>query len=402
MPLFKSRLLLPLTMSGMFMLTSCSTLSGWWPDDAVSQTADNQTGQVVEKIVPDGGISVAWSYDLDQRRAASTPGFSMPALFQSTQGELIVAGAQDRFARVLDSKGWELDRVALRAAGESGGLQLTNGLMVIGDIDGMLYGIDPVQALIKWKVQLSSAVMSRPVPVDNDFLVQTESNQLYRFSAEGEKIWSFSGKMGGLSMQLKPSPVVYKDRVFATMSNGDVVSLRATSGSFMWKRQLLLNNSAAVLSELKVPSASPIVLSAELSGAKEDMLVVSMFQGDLFFLSLRDGSTLSSRGISLKSSPLQIGNKLFVADASGAFSALSAASGETLWKQKVSTGELVGPAFWQGSFWLADEAGKIYRLNMDGKVMAVQTLPGRFDRDPIAASDGVLVRNNLGTLYKLH
>jgi len=130
-------------------------------------------------------------------------------------------------------------------------------------------------------------------------------------------------------------------------------------------------------------------------------LLVSVFQGEMSFLSLQDGSTLSNRLLSLKSAPLLVGKQVFVADTSGAVSALNPASGETLWKQQLTAGELTGPALWQGDLWVADDKGMVYRLSQSGKLLAVIELDGRIDRAPVAAQDGVLVRNNLGALYML-
>lgn len=121
----------------------------------------------------------------------------------------------------------------------------------------------------------------------------------------------------------------------------------------------------------------------------------------LSFISLQDGSTLNSRKISLKSQPLLIDNTVFVADATGAVSALNANDAETLWKKQLSHGELTGPVLWQGNLWVADDQARVYRLDKKGRLLASTQLDGRIDRAPVATSHGLLVRNNLGTLYML-
>jgi len=264
-----------------------------------------------------------------------------------------------------------------------------------------LYGLDIDQAKVAWRFSLSSALIGSPVAVADGFIVQTSNNQIYHFSNNGKKLWSYSGMLGGLSMHLTPSPVVHKARVYAAMSNGDVVALKVANGSFIWKRQLLLSNKAAVMSDLKVPLAQPLLITAEQSGRDEDVLLVSVFQGQLSFLSLQDGSTLSNRSLSLKSAPLLIGKQVIVADTSGAVSALNALNGETLWKQQLSTGELTGPVLWQGSLWVADDQAMVYRLSPSGKLLATTELDGRIDRAPVVSNGGVLVRNNFGSLYML-
>ena len=381
---------LPLLIGTALILSACST--GFFASEEVEEKT---------LLTSDSEISVIWSVDLDQRRPASPSGMSNPAVARGEHGEVIVAGAQDRRVRVYHANGSEIHRIALSAAGESGGLQLANGLVVVGDVDGKLFGLDINTGSVAWSVELPSAVMSRPVPAGNDFIVQTENNQVFRFTPNGAKVWSYSGPPGGLGIQLQPSPVVHRDHIYVAMKNGDVVALKADNGSFLWQRQLLLNNNAAVLSELKVPAATPVLILAELSGRHEDMLAVPIFQGEISFLSLLDGSTLMNRVISTKSSPLQVGERIYVADAKGALSLLDASGGETLWKQELSSGELTGPVLWQKNLWVADEFGKVFRLSLDGKLLGTVELAGRIDLAPVASSDGVLVRNNLGTLFKL-
>jgi len=392
-----------LTLLGLLLLSGCSTFSGWWSDDA--SESDGNGVQAASRSVAAahsaGSILVAWRNNLDQRKPASPPGFSLPVAIRLGNQTYIVAGAADRRLRIYRSSGSEVDRIAMGAAVESGALQLSNGLVVAGDVDGMLYGIDIAASRIVWQKQLSAALTSVPVAVEDGFIVQLSNNQIYRFTADGKKRWSVSGQVGGLGTHLTPAPVVFKQRVYAVLSNGDVIAVKAENGNFLWKRQLLLSNNAAVMSDIKIPEAAPIVIPAAVSGRSEDLLLVSIFQDRLYFLSLQDGSTLSSRAISVKSKPLLNEKTIYVADAHGAISALAAGSGETIWKQQISNGALSGPALWQGSLWVADDHARMFRLSRDGKLLATTDLNGRIDRAPVAASNGVLVRNSLGTLYLL-
>ncbi|MFQ5344614.1 MAG: PQQ-binding-like beta-propeller repeat protein [Mariprofundus sp.] len=379
-------------------MSGCSTVSGLWADSSSEQVA----GQSLV-VTPVGGISVLWRNNVDQRKPASPPGFSLPAVITGSQGELIVAGGQDRRVRIYHPGGSEMDRLTLENPLESGSLQLSNGLVVIGDVGGILYGLDIVTLRVVWKRQLSAALIGVPVAIGEDFIVQTSNNQIYRLTADGKKVWSYSSaQLGGLGIHLNPSPVVYKDRVFAIFANGDLVALKADNGNFLWNRQLLLSNNAAVMSEVKIPTASPLIIPASQSSRNEDVIVVSIFQGELTLLSLQDGSTLATRAISLKSKPLLVDHTVFVADSNGAVSALDSTGTETLWKKQLSDGELTGPVLWQGSIWVADEDARVFRLDQNGKLLASTELDGRIDRMPVAAGAGVLVRNNLGTLYMLH
>ncbi|TLS75638.1 pyrrolo-quinoline quinone [Mariprofundus erugo] len=389
-------LLLSPLLATVLLASGCSTMNTPEPAAASSEIAKNAAA-----VLRSAPIELVWRNNLDQRQPASPPGFSLPAVITTPEGDLIIAGAQDNRVRVYRDNGSEQQRISIEAAGESGALQLDNGLVVLGDVAGNLYGLDLKTFAIKWRYALGSALIGRPVAVDHDFIIQAANNQIYRFTANGNKVWSFSGNLGGLGMHLTPSPAVYEDHVYAALSNGDVVAMRAGDGGFLWKRQMVLNNDAAVLSELKVPVASPVVIPAAQSGRDEDLLAVSLFQGELSFLSLQDGSQLRARHLSVKSTPLLIGQRLFVADTAGSVSALDAGSGETRWKLQLSKGELTGPVLSQGMLWLADDQGKVYRIDQEGHLSGQIELSGRIDRAPVATSGGVLVRNNLGVLYML-
>jgi len=384
------------------LLSSCSTISSWWSDDERAESAPVQPKhERISAAAEPGGIEVLWQVDLDQRRPASPSGFSLPLAFGSGESLRIIAGAQDRRARIYDATGHEIDRVALLEASESGAARLASGLVVLGDVGGHVYAIDPATARIAWRLDLPSVLMSKPVPVADGCIIQTADNRIYRLDGKGNKLWSYIGPAGGLSMRLSPSPLLVDGQLYAAFSNGDVVAINAESGSLLWKRQLILDNSAAVLSELRVPVATPVLIPASVSGRDEDVLVVPVFQGELVFLSRLDGSRLDSRRISLKSSPWLEKDRLYVADAGGAVSALDASSGQTLWRQQISTGELTGPILAAGHLWVADSLGKVYRLDLDGRLLADVQLPGRIDRQPVASAAGILVRNSLGTLFLL-
>ncbi len=385
-------------------ISGCSTLSSWWSDD--EQSAELPIAKTSEVSLSfaeqSGGIHIQWQVDLDQRRPASPSGFSIPSVARTAAGLRIVAGTQDRRLRVYDMAGRELNRIALMETCESGALQLGNGLVIVGDVGGHIYGLDVEKGIVAWQQDLPSVLMSEPVAVGSGFVIQTADNRIYRFNSEGKKLWSYTGPSGGLSMRMTPSPLLDHGQLYVALSNGDVVALRADTGALVWKRQLLLDNRAAVLSELRVPTSTPVLIPAAQSGRDENMLAVSVFQGELVFLSLLDGSRLLDRKLSLKSSPLLLHKHLYVADSAGAVSALDAGHSETLWKQQLTHGELTGPALYRGALWVADDTGKVYRVSPEGKVLADVQLPGRIDRAPVATEAGVLVRNSLGTLFLLN
>jgi len=384
---------LPLYFTLLLMLGGCSslggTLGGMFGSD---EEAGSEAAKQEQAAAPTGDLEIIWGVDVDQRRPLSPNSYARPVL----AGDLIVLAGQDKYAHIYDLQGNELRRVGLKAVSDSGALAINEHLVVLGDAQGMLYGIDPQAGSMIWQWQMPSPMLGRPVHAGDDFLVQTGDNSIYRISTEGKKLWSFSSAQAGLSMNLSPSPLVEGDTCYAVLSNGDVVSLRSANGDLVWRRQLLLDNDAVVLSELKTPLADPVLI--------DDVLITSFYQGDLIALSARDGQQLWQRSLSLKSAPQVVGKRLFVSTADSAVLELDPVSGASMWKRQLgagdqNAGELVGPALLGDNLLVANDQGQITALSLDGHITRTLNLPGRVDRKPVAVPGGVLLRNNLGGLY---
>jgi len=348
-------------------------------------------------------FNIAWSVDVDQRAPNAPDALSSPALLSKHNSTWLVVGGRDAWVHVYNLEGAEVRRFALQAPSDSGALALNNGLVVLGDTAGRLYAVDAEQGEIVWQKQLSASFTSAPIAVDGGFLVQTTDNRLYRFTQEGEKLWSFSGQGSVLSMYLNASPLVLDERVFVLLSNGDAVALKLSDGDLLWKRQLLLSNGSAVLSDLKVPLAQPVYLPrVQISGeTSRETLLVPLFQGEMIGLSAVDGVQQFSLAISLKSSPAAVDSILFAADSQGVLHAYDIESGGRLWSKTISSGELLGPVVWQGSLWLADNKGKIFMVGLNGEVVSSMQMQGNISRLPMVTEAGLLVRTDRGMMTML-
>jgi len=374
---------LSIWMASSLMLAACASAPEVQKDALM--TGKNTTEAPAEEAL--ASLDMAWVVDVDQRRPMSPFGDSQPAL----AGDKIVIGGRDARVRVYDLHGNELRRIAIEAACESDALALSPALVVLGDVNGTLYGIDPETGRILWRQRLSSVVLGHPVKAGNDFMVQAADNRIYRFSSAGKKRWSYAGQVGGLTMRKGTSPRVSGDVVYAIFTNGDVVAVRADSGNLIWRRQLLLDMNAVTLSEMKVPISDPVLVG--------NILIVSFYQGTMIALSTEDGRQLWQRHLSLRSTPSIQGGHLLAATSHGAIVSLDVANGATLWQQHLGKGELVGPTLSNGRLFAGDDHGHVYSLTLDGRKAGMLNLPGRLDRTPIAVPGGILIRNNLGGLY---
>ncbi len=346
------------------------------------------------------GLQQLWSVDVDQRRPNDPLALSAPAVARMDGQDVIVVGGRDGWVHVYGMDGEDIRRIKVQAPVDSGALALPNGLVALVDTRGMLYGIDIAQGMVRWQTQLTAGVTSTPVAIGDDFLLQTTDNRIYRFSANGEKQWSFAGQNNTLSMYFTAHPLVRQGRVYVLLNNGNAVALDATTGDVLWKKQLLLVLDSAALSDLEVALAAPVYVShVKLEGEQNDrVLLMPFFQGELKVVVEQDGTQLLSLPVSLASSPLLLGNILFMADSEGMMQAYDVASGKRLWRKKISDAGLLGPVLWQEQLWVADSEGKVFAVDKAGQVRASLVLECNISRAPLPTAQGLLLRTERGEM----
>jgi len=346
-------------------------------------------------------IETVWIVDVDQRLPNSPVALSNPAVVQHNQDTWVVLGGRDSWVHVYDLKsGHEIKRFYLGVPCDSGALALRNGLVVLGDIKGRLYGLDPVNGSIVWQKDLTASFTTNPVAIDDDFLIQTADNELYRFSADGEKRWSYSGLKNTLSLYMGAEPEVQGEFVYAVLNNGDAVKIKAYTGDLIWKRQTIVSNFSALLSDLKAVLAKPLLVpSLHLTGEQvENVLLVPVFHGELMVLETEDGSQAFSLPVSLKASPSLQQDKMYMADSAGFLHLYNIKKGNRVWSKKISAHGLIGPVPFADKLWLTNDNGKIFRVNMDGEIEQTQVLLGNVARAPIATDMGLVYRTDRGEM----
>lgn len=350
-------------------------------------------------------IKTLWSVDVDQRLPNSSVALSSPAVVQHGQDVWVVLAGRDGWVHVYaQNTGQEVRRFFLGAPSDSAALALQNGNVVVGDVRGRLYVVDPAEGVIVWQKQLTASFTIQPVAIENDFIIQTTENALYRFSPSGEKRWSYSGSANTLSMYLGATPLVVDEQIFALLNNGDAVALKAYTGDLLWKRQLLLSNITSNLAELKAPLASPLFVPQLSMGGEngKNVLLIPFFHDELFALSAVGGVQSFSLPVSLKSTPKLVGSIMYMADSSGFLHAYNIDKGNRLWSKKIAGHALMGPVLWQDSLWLVGSKGTIYRLNMNGEVQDKVTLAGEIIRLPVVTKTGLLIRTDRGVMAMVH
>ena len=350
--------------------------------------------------IAQASIDVLWSVDVDQRVPNTPDALSAPALVGKGENARLVLSGRDGWVHVYDIDGSQVSRLYIGEPSDSPALALPNGHVVIGDIKGRITVVDPFEGKIVWQKELSAAFSSAPILVDNDFIVQTLANEIYRFSASGEKRWSYTGTQNTLLMYLGATPNLVNDRIYTFLSNGDVLALKAYTGDLVWKRQLILAATASNLSTFRAPLATPLYLDRlNMNGESvQKVILAPIFQGELSALSAENGSLLFDVPVSLKASPIIVSDTMYLADDLGFLSAYNIAKGNRLWSKKIAGSALLGPTLFDQALWLTDAHGELYKVTLDGEVVAQQSFSGHIHRLPLKTQQGLVLRTDRGEM----
>ena len=233
---------------------------------------------------------------------------------------------------------------------------VTDGLLVVGGYDNVLYGIDRNTLRVEWNFHRSTGrYIGSPVMSEGMIFVATAGNELFaldegalqqlgsvdksdelrRTQEEEAVLWQFMAKHG-----MWAAPLVTADAVYVTSLDHYVYALEIKTGREIWTTQL------------PGAMAGTPVLSESEDG---DMLYVGNFDHSLYALDAASGDHLwhveSENWIWGR--PILAGDKLFFSDLGGYIYAVDPQRGDILWQQQVADAIRGAPAY-------DAESGRLY------------------------------------------
>lgn len=214
---------------------------------------------------------------------------------------------------------------------------ITDGLMVIGGYDSVLYGINRENLAVEWNFNLASdRYIGTPAIFNQNVYAATAGNELFALSLEEldrlgavEKadearrreersavLWQFSAGQG-----IWGTPLVTTDAVYISSLDHKVYALDAQNGNVIWSTEL--------------PGA---MASAPILSADGTMLFVGNFDYNLYALDATTGNVrwqVQSENW-IWGQPVLAGEKLFFGDLGGFLYAVNPGTGSLEWKKQVA------------------------------------------------------------------
>lgn len=209
-------------------------------------------------------------------------------------------------------------------------LVIENGVLA-PSADYYLYSLDP-QFGLNWKFETDGAIWAQPVSDGVKVYVASMDHFLYALNLKtGEMLWKVDAKGA-----IVGTPELDEEGVLYLASNGDVVmAVDSARGTILWEQTL----------------TSPV-----WSG-------MVVHEGTLYF-----------------------------GDLQGAFYAMDAKNGKTLWKVDVNGAMIARPAFIPDGLVVVTEAGSAIRLSLDGtKVWTKDFLNAKLYTSPVVSGEKVII-----------
>lgn len=279
----------------------------------------------------------------------------------------------------------------------SGGVGAGEGLVIVGTTHAAAIALDAADGTERWRVQLSSEVLSQPVTGDGLVYLQTSDGRLVALGAkDGARHWTFDTQVPALTLRGTGAPVYSGGLVFAGFANGKVGAFRSLSGEPIWEQRVMLPQGRSELDRIVDVDGSPLVTGSAIYAAS--------YQGRVSALRPADGTELWEREASSYLDLAEGYGNVYVVDEKGIVTAIDQQTASVAWEQRSLFRRGLSAPVAVGSYLLVgDEDGYVHVLaQSDGRLLGRRKIDGAGIRSrPLVAEDIVYLLGNSGKLVAL-
>jgi len=343
-----------LLISLLFLLSGCSTISGWFG----SKAPLIKPAELVE-FKPGAELVKSWEANVG---AGSPYAFS-----PETDGEAVYAAGREGKVVKLDlASGRELWRID---AGQtlSAGVGVGDGLVLVGTPKGMLLAYKSTDGSPAWSAKLSAEILTPPIAGDGVVVARSNDGKLYLLeSASGKQRWSYSRVLPALTLREQSHLLMSGNAVFAGHAGGKLNALALNNGGPLWEVNVAQPRGATELERI-ADVVGPLA-------ADDRMVCAAAYQGRVGCFDQISGNSVWARDFSALRGVAMDSRFVFAADDHDNVSAFEKRRGTNPWKQeKLHDRKLSSPVTVADRFVaLGDFEGWIHLLNIEDGAFAAR------------------------------
>lgn len=315
----------------------------------------------------------------------------------------VITAGRDGIVTVVDIyDGQQLQEIDLNVT-LSSGVGGDDSLWLLTTKQGELIALDALTGQVKWKVNVPSEVLSRPVMAVDSILLRTVDGQIISLDrSNGKTIWSYQQTKPALTLRGSGLLVLARDRVYAGMANGRMVALSLANGDVIW--DVILSSPQG---HSEIQRLVDVDGRAELFGY---VLYVAGYQGRVAAIDVQKGQFLWARDFSTYTGVTVDAKAIYSSDERSHIWALDRFSGATLWKQeKLQARNVTRPVLFGDYLVVGDADGYLHVMSkFDGHFIARVSVGGYDDEflsengvlvPPVVTDDAIIVSTRDGLLY---
>jgi len=354
-----------------------------------------------------GGYAKIWSREIGEGGGYRRKITASPIVAGSSVFAMDSNGAISAFDVQAGTRLWRTETQAEndRSTNIGGGIAAADGVVYAATGRGEALALDAAKGVIKWRAWLDAPARSAPTVVEGKLFMPTLDERMVALSAaDGKRVWSYQATAAATAVLGEPAPAYADGLLVGGFGSGDLVGLRADSGSLAWSDSLASSRGRASLADLSAIRALPVIVGN---------VVYSIGVGGLLVaIDLRSGRRLWEREIAGQYTPAAAGDWLFVLTAEQQLAAIGRADGRVRWITDLprydNPDKQRDPIFWAGPLvagkhlFVAGSTQKLLAIDPgDGAIVGQQALPAAASLSPIAAQGKVFVLTDDATLSAL-
>lgn len=263
--------------------------------------------------------------------------------------------------------------------------------LFIGSNNGKIYSIDLVDGEVNWTFDTKSEAVSEPLLDEGVLYFITASQSVYALDAtNGKQQWIYSRQdtTGGMTIRGGSKPAISEGVLYVGFSDGAVVAISAKTGTEQW--EITLNRNT----KFKDIDSSPVIVG--------DLVYINSYDDKLYCLSKAKGEILWASPYGGASTPLVVGETLFTTSSKGDFVALNKQDAKLLWQKSTKNGVFIDPLDFGDLVVTGESQGKLLFMNkLSGETLG-SFEPGRgvFSK-PVVHKEKLYFISGEGNIYGL-
>jgi outer membrane protein assembly factor BamB len=352
-------------------------------------------------------VRTAWTSDIGEgggyrRKLSAQPVIANGRVFTMDSDGLVTA------ADVRDGRHvWDFDTQADgdRSSNVGGGLSVAGATLYAATGRGELIALDAASGKPRWRMPLGTAARAAGTIADGRVFVPTLDDQMIAFAADdGHKLWSYQATNAATAVLGLPSPAYADGIVVGGFGSGDLVALRADSGTVTWTDSLASAAGRNSIADLSTVRGLPVIVNGQV--------YASSLGGLTLALDLRSGRRLWEREIASYESLCIAGDWIFLLTNDQVAVALARADGRIAWTTQLPPWENMEKSrdavVWHGPVLAGDRllfAGTNKQAAAvspyTGKILGTRDLPDIAAISPVVAGGTAFIVTDDGSLVAL-